>query len=248
MLRIVSVLSLITLVLSGCMAQKTNLGGLPMSALPAQKSIDMRGKTITPFILYHAVQNLNQMNEGDILEIGTDNFEAIENDIRAWTRMTGHVLADLENGSDYQRYYIKKADVKRRGKKLAMVISNPALEMLIAPLGVALSSALSGDDVYIYFQGPAVRVLKKKYVPKLSGLGRPFSSFARKGMARVGHLPPGDKLEQLKELGAHLYVCGGSMEPFGVKKSDLIFDDIIIAEYFTFLEIMDSADINMYLQ
>ena len=75
-----------------------------------------------------------------------------------------------------------------------------------------------------------------------------FSSFARKEMAKAGHLPPQDKLEQLKELGARIYICGGSMDPFGVKKSELIFDDVIVAEYLTFLEIMDKADINIFLQ
>lgn len=248
MLRIVSALSLFILILSGCMAQKTHLGEMPMSQIPAQRSIDMRGKTITPFILYHAVQNLRSMNNGELLEISTDKFEAIENDIRAWSRMTGQVLADVETGASYQRFYVKRSEFKKSGKKLAMVISDPSLEMLVAPLGTALSAALSGDDVHIYFQGPAVRVLKKNYVPKLSGFGMPFSSFARTGMAKAGHLPPRDKLDQLKELGAHLYVCGGSMAPFGVKKEDLIFDDIMIAEYFTFLEIMHGADINIYLQ
>jgi len=55
-------------------------------------------------------------------------------------------------------------------------------------------------------------------------------------------------LEQLKELGTRLYICGGSMDPFGVKKSELIFDDVIVAEYLTFLEVMDDADIHIFLQ
>jgi peroxiredoxin family protein len=74
-----------------------------------------------------------------------------------------------------------------------------------------------------------------------------ISSFARKEMAKAGHLPPQDKLEQLKELGAHIDICGGSMDPFGVKKSDSIFDDVIVAEYLTFLEIMDNTDIHIFL-
>jgi len=67
-------------------------------------------------------------------------------------------------------------------------------------------------------------------------------------MAKAGHLPPQEKLEQLKELGTRLYICGGSMDPFGVKKSELIFDDVIVAEYLTFLEVMDDADIHIFLQ
>ena len=219
-----------------------------MSETKANRSIDMRGRTITPFIIYYTVKNLKDMQEGEVLEVNADKFEAIENDIHAWTRMTGNQLVKLETGGNYQRYYIKKVTSDRPEKRLAMIISNPGLEHLLSPLGLALSAALSGTDVYLYFQGPAARVLKKNFKAKLSGIQKPFSSFARNQMARAGHLPPQDKLQQLKELGARFYICGGSMEPFGVRKSDLIFDDVIVAEYLTFLEVMDKADIHVFLQ
>ena len=87
-----------------------------------------------------------------------------------------------------------------------------------------------------------------KFNATLSGIQKPFSSFARNEMAKAGHLPRQEKLEQLKELGARIYICGGSMDPFGVPKSDLIFEDIIVAEYLTFLEVIDNADIYIILQ
>lgn len=219
-----------------------------MGKIPSNRSIDMRGKTITPFIIYYTVKNLEDMQEGEVLEVNTDNFEAIENDIQAWSRMTGHQLLELETGNNYHRYYIKKAIINPPEKKLAMIISNPGLEHLLSPLGLALSAALTGTDVYLYFQGPAARVLTKNFKARLSGIQKPFSSFARNQLAKAGHLPPQDKLQHLKELGARFYICGGSMEPFGVKRGDLIFDDVIIAEYLTFLEIMDKADIHIFLQ
>jgi predicted peroxiredoxin/TusA-related sulfurtransferase len=247
MFKHLSLVALASLVI-GCTTHIQQMEVLPMEKIPVNRSIDMRGKTITPFILYYAVKNLKDMQEGEILEVNTDKFEAIENDINAWSRMTGYSLLKIETGNNYQRYYIKNVDVKKPEKKLAMIISDPGLERLLSPLGMALSAALSGTDVYLYFQGPAVRVLKKNFKAKLSGIQKPFSSFARKEMAKAGHLPPQDKLEQLKELGARIYICGGSMDPFGVKKSDLIFDDVIVAEYLTFLEIMDNADIHIFLQ
>jgi len=247
MFKHLSLVALASLVI-GCATHNQYSEVLPMGKIPVNRSIDMRGKTITPYILYYTVKNLKDMQEGEILEVNTDKFEAIENDINAWSRMTGYSLVEMETGDTYQRYYIKKVNIKKREKKLAMIISDPGLEKLLSPLGLALSAALSGTDVYLYFQGPAVRVLKKNFKAKLSGIQKPFSSFARKEMAKAGHLPPQDKLEQLKELGARIYICGGSMDPFGVKKSDLIFDDVIIAEYLTFLEIMDNADIHIFLQ
>jgi len=52
-------------------------------------------------------------------------------------------------------------------------------------------------------------------------------------MAEAGHILPHDKLKQLKNLGARLYICGPSMTYFEVKKADLMFDDIVIALEFS---------------
>jgi predicted peroxiredoxin/TusA-related sulfurtransferase len=219
-----------------------------MSKISAKQSIDMRGKKITTFIIYNAVMKLREMKEGEVLGIIAEDFDPIENDIRAWCRTTGHSLVELEKEADYQRYHIEKAIPEEKENKLALVISNPGLEELISPLGFALGAALEGIDVYIYFQGPAVKVLKKNFKEKLHGINRPFSIFARKGLTKIGHIPPQDKLRQLRELGAHFYICGPSMEHFGVQKGKLIFDDVVIAEYLTFMEIMKKADIHIFLQ
>lgn len=213
-----------------------------------KQSIDMRGKRISTFILHDAVMKLRDMEEGEVLEVLADRFEAIENDIKAWCRMTGHGLEALETETDCQRYRIRKAAPRSTEHELALVLSNPGLEELLSPLGFALGAALSGTRVHIYFQGPAVRVLAKGFRERLQGIGRPFSSFARKGLAKAGHIPPQGKLRQLRELGAQFYVCGGSMEHFGVKKQDLIFEDLPIAAYLTFMEVMHKTDIHIFLQ
>lgn len=219
-----------------------------MIATAADVSVDMRGKTITTFILYGAATKLRQLSEGDVLEIVADTFDPIETDIRAWCRMTGHDLMEVVREAGSQRFHIKKGASTDRAKKLALVISDQALEKLISPLGFALAAALAGIDVSIYFQGPGVRVLKKDFKEKLSGINRPFSAFARKGLADIGHIPPQDKLAQISELGGHFYVCGPSMDRFGVRREDLIFGDAIVSEYFTFLEVMTAADIHFFLQ
>ncbi len=217
-----------------------------MAREAAKQSIDVRGKKITTFILYEAVMKLREMVEGDVLKIVTEAFEPIGSDIRAWCRTTGHKLVDFEKGADQERYYIRKGAPVEEERKLAMVISDAGLEELISPLGFALGAALGGTEVQIYFQGPAVRVLKRGFKEALRGLSRPFSRFARKGLADIGHLPPQDKLRQLRELGAQFYACGPSMEHFRVKKDELVFDDVVVSEYLTFLEVMDEADMRIY--
>jgi predicted peroxiredoxin/TusA-related sulfurtransferase len=220
----------------------------PMGTLTAHETIDLRGKTITTYVLYYTVEKLQPMHEGEILEVVTDNYKAIQNDVLAWTRMTGHKLRDHVEKENYYIFYIEKSSPIERESTLALVISNNGLTELLSPLGFALAAALEGIDVYLYFQGPAVKVLKRDFKAKLKGFGRPFSKAARNGMAKVGHISPQDKLHQLRSLGAHIYVCAPSMDHYKVEQDELIFDDIILAAYLTFTEIMHNADIQIYVQ
>jgi peroxiredoxin family protein len=80
----------------------------------------------------------------------------------------------------------------------------------------------------------------------MSGLMSPFSVFARRGLMAVGHDVPSEKLKQLHDLEAKFFVCHPSMEHFGVKEENLAFDDVILAEYTTFLDVMRGASIQMY--
>ena len=188
------------------------------------------------------------MDEGDALRIVTSDFEPIGTDLKAWGRMTGNGVTVEEKDGATVTYEVSKGHETRRRHRVALVVSEDGLEQLLSPLGFALAAALSGSDVHIYFQGPAVRVLKCGFQERLQGLSRPFSRFARHGLANAGHVAAQEKVVQLHQLGAHVYVCGPSMEHFGVKKADLIFDDAIIAEYFTFIEVMEKADIHIFVQ
>ncbi len=239
---------ILTALFSGCATQKTNMEVTPMSKLTAHESIDLRGKTITTYVLYYTVEKLQNMHEGEILEVVTDDYKAIENDILAWTRMTGHKLRDHVEEENYYIFYIEKSSPIEVESSLAIVISNNGLTELLSPLGFALAAALEGIDVYLYFQGPGVKILKQGYRAKLKGFGRPFSNAARNGMAKAGHISPQDKLQQLKSLGAHIYVCAPSMDRFKVRQDELIFDDVVLAAYMTFTEIMHNADIQIYVQ
>jgi predicted peroxiredoxin len=102
--------------------------------------------------------------------------------------------------------------------------------------------------VSLYFQGPAVRALTKGFTEKLPGWRRPFSRFARAGLAKAGHVPAQDKIGQLQSLGGHLYACGPSMQHFHVAPADIAFDEVTIAEYLTFTEAMADADIHLFVQ
>jgi len=161
--------------------------------------IDLTGKTITTFILYEANHALHDLAAGERIEVVTDAFPAIDPDVAAWCRATGHRLVDVVADEESRRYVIEKGTERPAGHKLAAVISDDGLFELLSPLGFALGAALQGDDVSLYFLGPAVRVLAKGYVAKMHGPGRPFSRFPRSGLAKAGHIPPQDKQEQPKQ-------------------------------------------------
>lgn len=213
-----------------------------------RETLDMRGKSITTFIVFDAARRLEDMREGEILELVTDVSEPIERDIRSWCEVTGHVLESAEKDADRERYLIRKGRPRPTARTMAMVISNPGLEELLSPLGFAQAAALEGIELHIFFQGPAVRVLQRGFKPRLRGWARPFTRFAVRGLAKAGHISPQEKLQQLRDLGSHLYVCGPSMEHFKVPKDDLIFEDLPIIEYLSFMAKMEETDINLYVQ
>lgn len=232
-------------VMIGCATTNQMHEEIPMGDVPAERKIDVRGKRITTYILYNVVENLKNMNTDEVLEVITDNYVPIDNDMQAWSRLTGNRIISTDKESGYYLYFIKKTNTTRQQPKFVMVISSNGLEELLSPLGFALASAINGNEVHIFFQGPAVQVFKRGFRESLPGINAPFSSFARKGLNDIGHVPPQEKLEQLDSLGAFFYLCGPSMDHFKVKESELILDKVTIAEYITFLEAMEKADMFM---
>ncbi len=216
-----------------------------MTDTRVRSRLDLTGKTITTYILYAVHEALTHCTEGDRVEVVTDALPAIDNDIRAWSHTTANPLVRVTEHGRTRRYVVENGPPHRTGHKLAAIVSDDGLLELLSPLGFALAAALDGHDVSLYFQGPAVRVLAPGYTAKLHGPGRPFSRFARDGLAEIGHLPPPDKLRQLQRLGAGLYACGPSMEHYKVDADNLAFDDVTIAAYLTFMEELDTADIHL---
>jgi TusA-related sulfurtransferase/predicted peroxiredoxin len=217
-----------------------------VETLTADESLDRRGKTITTFVVFDAAAALQRMQVGERLEVLTEDRRFFEHDIEAWCRASGHTLVATDPISSGRRFLIEKGTAVEKSTSLAMVISMAGLEELLSPLAFALAAALEGIEVNLYVQGPAVRVLSRGFQPKLQGWARPFSRFAAADMAKSGHIPAQAKLRQLRSLGAHIYMCAGSMDHFKVSEDDLIFDDLPQVEYLTFMAVMESADIHIY--
>ncbi|MDH3731843.1 MAG: DsrE family protein, partial [Acidimicrobiia bacterium] len=145
-----------------------------------------------------------------------------------------------------RRFLIEKGTPTAKDTRLAIVVSSDGLEELQSPLAFALAAAVEGIAVHLYVQGPAVRVLSNGFRPSLRGWARPFSRFAASGLAKTGHVPAQEKLRQLRDLGATIYLCGPSMQHFKVATGDLILADLPMVEYLTFMAGMEDADIHIY--
>jgi len=166
--------------------------------------VDGRRRSASTAILYDTVREMRTLAADALVRVRTDPLPAVDSDIRAWCRTTGHELVEVEEVAGARDYVVRKAGEVREQPGWAVVISNPGLEELLSPLGFALGAALAGSPVAIYFQGPAVRVLTRSFSEKLPGWKRPFSVFARRGLDRAGHPPPHVKLRQLEDLGARI--------------------------------------------
>jgi len=210
--------------------------------------VDGRGRSISTAILYEVARVMRELSPGAVINLRTDPLPAVDSDIRAWCRTTGHELVAVEEVADARDYTIREAAEPREQPGWAIVISNPGLEELLSPLGFALAASLAGSPVAIYFQGPAVRVLTRSFSEKLAGWQRPFSALARRGLDKAGHPPPHEKLRQLEDLGAQIYLCGPSMQRFKVKADDLFLTGVRIAAYPTFVEQMNGAGVQVFLQ
>jgi TusA-related sulfurtransferase len=131
--------------------------------------IDGRGRSISTAILYEVARGIRELSPGDVIHVQADSLPAVDSDIRAWCRTTGHELVQVRETDDARDYAIRKAAQVREQPGWAIVISNPGLEELLSPLGFALAAALAGSPVAIYFQGPAVRVLTRAFTERLHG-------------------------------------------------------------------------------
>jgi predicted peroxiredoxin/TusA-related sulfurtransferase len=212
----------------------------------ATAELDLRGKTITTYVIYEAAARLAVMADGEVLELITDDYEPFRHDVAAWCQAAGHRFLSIDPTPRGLTFHVEKGPAKAGHGSLAVVISSDGLEELLSPLGFALAAALEHMKVHLYVQGPAVRVLTRGFRPKLHGWARPFSRFAASGLSKAGHLPAQDKLGQLHSLGAHIYMCGPSMNHFKVQPEDLIFDHLPLVEYLTFIAVMAEANIHIY--
>ena len=207
-----------------------------MTAPSPIKSIDARGIHASVDLLESVAAVLDEVAVGEAVAVVADDFQPIETDLRSWSQVTGHDVASKTSSDRAMRYVIVKGPPRPTIHSMTAVVSSDRPKMLAWPMGLARAAALEGLEVSVFFRGDGVRVLSRFFTPR-----RKFRH--RLSRRRPPH-PHGDVF-RLFDHGAHVYACAVSMEENGITPADLLFDNIIVAEYATMMAVISEADIHI---
>ena len=121
-------------------------------------------------VAYEVIKALRGLDTGSVVEVITRDDQGLLNDLETWCRDTGHELLGVQPTEGAARVLILKAEPARIGQTMTVIMSTASLEHVVYPLDKALAGAVLGMDVAVVFEGAAVRLLKRGYRPRLSGL------------------------------------------------------------------------------
>lgn len=216
---------------------------------PAIRRVDAQA-TWKPYrVAYEATKVMRTIDTGAVVEILTKDDPGLLNDLSTWCDTTGHQLLVSEPVSDgHVRSVVRKGEPRTNDRSMTVIVSTAGLEHVVFPLDKALAAAVLGMDVHVVFEGAGVRLLKRGYRSKLSGLvGGVFTPMVERVMRReIGWPLPAESIAMLGDLGAHFYVCGPSMFGYGVRAEDLIVKDYTLAAVVTWADLLSRTDVHVF--
>ena len=197
---------------------------------------------------YEVIKALRPPDSGSVAEVITKDDQGLLNDLGIWCRATGHELLGVQPGTGEARLLIRKAAPRRNDRTMTVIMSTASLQDAVYPLDKALAGAVLGMGVTVVFEGAAVRLLKRGYRPKLSGLaGGVFTAMVERVMKReIGWPLPQESILILQDLGARFYLCGPSMFGYGVHEQDLIVGHYTMGAVITWADLLARSDIQIF--
>ena len=136
-------------------------------------------------VAYEIIKALRGRDAGAVVEVITKDDQGLLNDLGAWCRATGHELLSVHPGEGWARVLIRTGEPVRSARTMKVIMSTASVEHAVYPLDKALAGAVLGMDVNVVFEGAAVRLLKRGYRPKLSGLaGGVFTAMVERVMKK----------------------------------------------------------------
>ena len=213
-----------------------------------QLVVDARG-TWKPYrVAYEIIKAVRPLDTGSVIEVITKDDQGLLNDLGIWCQATGHDLLSTQPGPGEARLLIRKAEPKRSGQKMTVIMSTASLEAAVYPLDKALAGAALGMDVNVVFEGAAVRLLRRGYRPRLSGLAGGLFTAKVEGVMKkeIGWPLPQEAILILEDLGARFYVCSPSMSGYGVREQDLIVGKYTLGAVVTWADLLARSDIQIF--
>jgi predicted peroxiredoxin len=209
--------------------------------------VDIR-ETWKPYrVAYEIIKALRGLDTGTLADVVTKDDRGLLNDLGIWCQATGHELVSQELGKGEARTLIRKGDPVLSGKSMTVIMSTASLEHVVYPLDKALAGAVLGMDVAVVFEGAAVRLLKRGYRPRLSGLvGGLFTPVVERVMRNeIGWPLPQEAILVLQDLGARFHICSPSMLGYGVREQDLIVTRYTLGAVVTWADLLAHSDIHI---
>jgi len=210
--------------------------------------VDARG-TWKPYrVAYEVIKALRGRDTGSVVEVTTKDDAGLLNDLGIWCRATGHELLGVQPGERQARVVIRKAAPARNDRTMTVIMSTASLEHAMYPLDKALAGAVLGMAVNVVFEGAGVRLLKRGYRPRLSGLvGGVFTAKVERVMKdEIGWPLPQESILILEDLGARFYVCSPSLVGYGVREQDLIVSKYTLGAVVTWADLLARSDIQIF--
>jgi predicted peroxiredoxin/TusA-related sulfurtransferase len=199
-------------------------------------------------VAYEVIKAMRGLDTGSVVEVITKDDQGLLNDLDVWCRATGHELLGMQPAEGEARLLIRKAEPTRIEQTMTVIMSTASLESAVYPLDKALAGAVLGMDVNMVFEGAAVRLLKRGYRPKLSGVVGGLFTAKVEGVMKdeIGWPLPQESILVLEDLGARFYVCSPSMFGYGVHEQDLIISKYTLGAVVTWADLLARSDIQIF--
>ena len=199
-------------------------------------------------VAYEVIKALRGLETGAVVEVITKDDKGLLNDLSTWCRATGHERLGEQRDQGQARLLIRKGEPVRNDRTMTVIMSTASLEHAVYPLDKALAGAVLGMDVNMVFEGAAVRLLKRGYRSRLSGLVGGLFTAKIEGVLKneVGWPLPQESILILEDLGARFYVCSPSMFGYGVHEQDLIVSTYTLGAVVTWADLLAHSDIHVF--
>ena len=197
---------------------------------------------------YEVIKALRGLDNGAVVEVMTKDDKGLLNDLGVWCRATGREILGEQPSQGEARLLIRKGEPVRNDQTMTVIMSTASLEHAVYPLDKALAGAVLGMDVNMVLEGAAVRLLKRGYRSRLSGLVGGVFTAKVEGVLKneVGWPLPQDSILMLEDLGARFYICSPSMFGYGVREQDLIVSKYTLGAVVTWADLLARSDIQIF--